>query len=140
MHTKVKEVLTGHKTLIDGLKKERSNTDKAIKLWKQEASKLQTELGKKAKGENYSTTHKNSAAIVGQVQQLLTAGSAVTGMAYTAYSDAYKKDYAQCRAIWIKMVGTNGKNPDKVDEAAMQESSDYELEQIWESASDFEIA
>ena len=60
-------------------------------------------------------------------------------MAYTAISDAYKKDYAQCRAIWIKMVGTNGKNPEKTNEsavleAAVVESSNFEVEQVWEEA------
>ena len=139
MHTKVKEVLTGHKTLMDGLKKEQSSTDKTIKNWKTEATKLQSDLNKAAKGENYSTSHKNAAALVGQVQQLLTAASTVTGMAYTAISDAYKKDYAQCRAIWIKMVGTNGKNPEKTNEsavleAAVVESSNFEVDQVWEEA------
>ena len=139
MHSKVKEVLVGHKTLMNDLKKQETATNKTIKEWKTTAAKLQQSLDKAAKGEAYTNSHKRAAGSIGQVQQLLTAASAVTGTAYSSIADAYKKDYAQCRAIWIKMVGTNGKDPAKLDESAIleeaiMENSYYEVDEIWAEA------
>lgn len=139
MHNKIKEVLVGHKTLMNDLKKQETATNKTIKEWKTAATKLQQSLDKAAKGEAYTNSHKRAAGIVGQVQQLLTAASSVTGTAYSSIADAYKKDYAQCRAIWIKMVGTNGKDPSKLDESAIldeaiMENSYYEVDEIWVEA------
>ena len=137
MHTKIKEVLVGHKTLMDDLKKQETATNRTIKEWKTSATKLQQALDKAAKGEAYTNAHKRAAGIIGQVQQLLTAASAVTGTAYSSIADAYKKDYAQCRAIWIKMVGTNGKTPvneSAIFEEAVMENSYYEVDEIWAEA------
>ena len=143
MNSKVKEVLMGHKGIIDDLKKEQTATNVTIKDFKNRVVKVQNELDKRVReldNDKYTNSHKRSAGFAGQVQQLLTAASAVTGTAYTAFADAYKKNYSQCRAIWIKMVGTNGKDMTKsVDESAIldeaiMENSYYEVDEIWAEA------
>ncbi len=135
---KIKTTLKGHKKLIDGLKKEQRETDKVISGWKTSATELQRKLDKASSGDNYKLAQKNASVLVSNAMTHITAASIVSSMAFSAIADAYKKDYRQAKAIFVKAVGFNGKvqieSAEEVLDDAIVEAALWESDEIWAEA------
>lgn len=126
--TKISTILEGRKSIVDGLKKEEKTLKTQLDTFKKDLKATETKVNKLTSS---STDLPNLTKMVnvhiGRANQALTACTSTAGIALSALSDVYKKDYSRARSIFIKAVGYNGKDKDSVDEAAINDLNEYEI-------------
>lgn len=118
---------------VSALEKSKSLTEKHIKnKWIKPAQDLNKKMNNLSSKKSFRTSGAIARAVSSNVITMGNALTACSTMIYAAWGAAFKKNYAQCRAVFIKAATYNKKSAK--NEAAMLEAvvdvSNYEVDQM----------
>lgn len=127
------EVLKEETKTVNALDKSKSLTEKHIRnQWVKKAEEIQKKMTKASSGNSYRNSSQLARAAATNVISMGNALTACSTSIYAAWGAAFKKNYAQCRSVFIKAATFNKKSAK--NEAALLEAvgevSDYEVDQM----------